>query len=89
MLEWSHVPVCYPSVLVSKAYWSQVLHSRSVACRGDAARTDCQLTCIRDYVAVENSPYSCSQPPCPAWEGSTVHKVGGTPLYGTFVGLCC
>ena len=57
-LEWSHVPLCYPSVLVSKAHWTKVLHARSVACTGDASTgTTCRLTCIRDYIGVESAPY--------------------------------
>ena len=56
-LEWSHVPVCYPTVLVSKTHWTKTLHARSVSCVGDAASTSCQLTCIRDYIAVESEPY--------------------------------
>ena len=48
-LEWSHVPLCYPSVLVSKTHWTKVLHARSVSCTGDARTgTTCKLTCIRD-----------------------------------------
>ncbi len=66
-LEWSHVPVCYPSVLVSKEYWSKTLHARSVSCNGDSSRTRCELSCIRDFIAVESAPYECSDPPCPDW----------------------
>jgi hypothetical protein len=67
-LEWSHVPLCYPSVLVSKTHWTKVLHARSVACVGDAATgTTCKLTCIRDYIGVESKPYKCDKMPCPAW----------------------
>ena len=48
-LEWSHVPLCYPSVLVSKTHWTKVLHARSVSCTGDARTgTTCKLTCIRE-----------------------------------------
>ena len=32
-LEWSHIPVCYPSVLVSKTHWAKTLHARSVSCK--------------------------------------------------------
>ena len=67
VLEWSHIPVCYPSVLVSKTHWTKTYHARSVSCTGDSDQTTCQLTCIRDYIAVESQPYQCTQPPCPAW----------------------
>ena len=66
-LEWSHKPVCYPSVLVSKTHWTKALHVRSVSCTGDSTKTSCSLSCIRDYVAVESSPYECTVPVCPAW----------------------
>lgn len=66
-LEWSHLPVCYPSVLVSKTHWTKTLHARSVSCTGDSQGTYCQLSCIRDYIAVERNPYSCTRPPCHAW----------------------
>ncbi len=56
-LEWSHVPVCYPTVLVSKTHWTKTLHARSVSCTGDSRGTECRLTCIRDYIAVESEPY--------------------------------
>ena len=32
-LEWSHLPVCYPGVLVSKTHWAKTLHARSVSCK--------------------------------------------------------
>lgn len=73
VLEWSHVPVCYPSVLVSKEHWTKTLHARSVSCTGDSSGTSCELTCIRDYIAVESQPYSCSTPPCPAWSLGDAH----------------
>ena len=66
-LEWSHIPVCYPSVLVSKTHWTKTLHARSVSCTGDSSGTTCYLSCIRDYIAVESEPYKCSRSPCPAW----------------------
>ena len=68
-LEWSHIPVCYPSVLVSKTHWTKTLHARSVSCTGDASKTTCYLSCIRDYIAVESKAYSCSkhEQPCNAW----------------------
>ena len=66
-LEWSHLPVCYPSVLVSKTHWTKALHVRSVSCTGDSIKTGCSLSCIRDYVAVEADPYSCTRSPCPHW----------------------
>lgn len=66
-LEWSHIPVCYPSVLVSKTHWTKTLHARSVSCAGDSQETNCYLSCIRDYIAVESEPYRCRKPPCQAW----------------------
>lgn len=66
-LEWSHKPVCYPSVLVSKTHWTKALHVRSVSCTGDSTKTSCSLSCIRDYVAVESMPYECTVPVCPRW----------------------
>jgi hypothetical protein len=67
-LEWSHLPVCYPTVLVSKAHWSKTLHARSVSCTGNSTVTECKMSCIRDYVAIEKSPYVCTSSPCPAWD---------------------
>ena len=29
--------------------------------------TSCQLACIRNYIAVEASPYKCGKMPCPKW----------------------
>jgi len=67
-LEWSHLPVCYPSMLVSKTHWEVTPHARSVTCTGDSKSTQCQLSCIRDYIAVESSPYTCDRQPCRAWK---------------------
>ena len=67
-LEWSNLPVCYPSLLVSKTHWSKTLHARSVSCVGNSTATECKMSCIRDYVAVEKSPYVCNKPPCAAWD---------------------
>jgi len=67
-LEWSHIPVCYPSVLVSKTHWAKTLHARSVSCTGNSGSTDCKLSCIRDYIAVEETPYRCTKPPCRVWD---------------------
>ena len=72
-LEWSHLPVCYPSMLVSKTHWEITLHARSVSCTGDSQSTQCQLSCIRDYIAVESSPYRCTKPPCRAWTLADAH----------------
>lgn len=72
-LEWSHIPVCYPSVLVSKTHWTRTLHARSVSCTGDSSGTECKLTCIRDYIAVESKPYKCDKSPCPAWSLGDAH----------------
>ncbi|CAB4058454.1 unnamed protein product [Lepeophtheirus salmonis] len=66
-LEWSHVPVCYPSLLISKAYWSQTLHARSVSCNGDSSKTVCRIACINDYIAVERRPFVCTNSPCNPW----------------------
>ena len=38
-LEWSHIPVCYPSVLVSKTHWAKTLHARSVSCKFSISNT--------------------------------------------------
>eukprot|EP00096_Caligus_rogercresseyi_P016262 TRINITY_DN8850_c0_g1_i1.p1 TRINITY_DN8850_c0_g1~~TRINITY_DN8850_c0_g1_i1.p1 ORF type:complete len:490 (-),score=121.00 TRINITY_DN8850_c0_g1_i1:86-1555(-) len=66
-LEWSHVPVCYPSLLISKAYWAQTLHARSVSCNGDSSKTVCRIACINDYIPVEREPYVCNNSPCNPW----------------------
>ena len=41
--------------------------SRSVSCVGSPGSTQCRLHCMKNYVAVEETPYSCSSLPCPAW----------------------
>ncbi len=53
---------------MSKTHWTKTLHARSVSCTGDSRRTQCNLSCIRDYVAVESDPYVCGRAPCSAWE---------------------
>lgn len=57
-LEWSHLPVCFPTILVTAEHWSKVPHARSVSCTGDSTRTQCRLNCIQNYAAVEEKPYT-------------------------------
>ena len=57
VLEWSGVPVCRPTSLVSAQHWRQTLHAQSVVCSGDEAATSCSLRCVLDYVAVEEEQY--------------------------------
>jgi len=66
-LEWSNLPVCYPTSLISLQYWKETLHAQSVICSGDTGHTSCKLKCVLNYVAVEETPYRCDQMPCPAW----------------------
>jgi len=66
-LEWSNLPVCYPSSLISLEYWKETVHARSVVCSGDSKETECKLRCILNYVAVEEELYKCSSLPCRAW----------------------
>jgi len=66
-LQWSALPVCYPSLLVTPQHWSRVPHARSVSCSGTADLTKCKLHCIQDYVAVEDKQYKCDMLPCRAW----------------------
>jgi len=66
-LQWSHLPVCHPSSLVSIEYWKESIHARSVSCSGDSVSTVCHLTCMAPYVAVESAPYTCTSLPCQAW----------------------
>ena len=35
---------------------------------GNSGSTDCKLSCIRDYIAVEENPYRCTKPPCRVWD---------------------
>ena len=35
---------------------------------GNSGSTDCKLSCIRDYIAVEETPYRCTKPPCRVWD---------------------
>ena len=57
VLEWSGVPVCRPTSLVSAQHWRRTLHAQSVVCSGDEAATSCSLRCVLDYVAVEEEQY--------------------------------
>jgi len=66
-LEWSHLPVCYPNMLIAKTHWEVTPNARSVTCTGDSTHTQCELSCIRDYIAVEKSPYKCMKQPCDKW----------------------
>ena len=66
-LEWSNLPVCYPTSLISKEYWKQTLHAQSVVCDGDTKSTSCSLKCVSDYIADEENKYKCEKMPCPAW----------------------
>eukprot|EP00092_Neocalanus_flemingeri_P091856 GFUD01116541.1.p1 GENE.GFUD01116541.1~~GFUD01116541.1.p1 ORF type:complete len:494 (-),score=122.32 GFUD01116541.1:173-1591(-) len=67
VLEWSNLPVCYPSNLISLEYWKETIHARSVVCSGDSKETECKLRCILNYVAVEEDLYRCGSMPCRAW----------------------
>ena len=67
LLEWSGVPVCYPTSLVSIDHWKKTLHAQSVVCSGDSEATTCSLRCVLDFVAVEERQYRCDTMPCPAW----------------------
>ena len=66
-LEWSNLPVCVPTSLVTLEYWKQTLHAQTVTCQGDTGETRCSLQCVLNYVAVEEEQYRCSSMPCPAW----------------------
>jgi len=67
VLEWSGIPVCYPSKLVTPEHWSRVKLARSVSCTGNTQSTKCEMHCIQDYVAVEKEKYMCTEMPCRAW----------------------
>ena len=70
VLQWSHLPVCYPSILVTPQHWSKVPHARSVSCTGGGGggqATACRLHCIQNYVAVERGQYRCGMMPCREW----------------------
>lgn len=75
VLEWSQVPVCVPATLLSPRYWRESLHAKSVVCTGDTAATTCSLTCLLDFVPVEEETYRCESLPCPAW------KISGKKCY--------
>lgn len=66
-MEWSHLPVCYPNMLIAKHHWEITPNARSVTCTGDSSSTKCKMSCIRDYIAVESSPYECQKMPCERW----------------------
>jgi len=72
-VEWSHLPVCYPNMLIAKHHWEITPNARSVTCTGDSSSTQCKMSCIRDYIAVESSPYTCTKPPCRKWELQDSH----------------
>lgn len=67
ILEWSNLPVCFPTILVTPEHWSKVPHARSVSCTGDSAQTSCSLNCIQNYAAVEEKKYMCDMMPCRPW----------------------
>jgi len=66
-LEWSHLPVCYPGHLLTTKHWEVTPHAKSVTCSGGPNSTQCQLNCVREYRAVETSPYQCTDQPCARW----------------------
>jgi hypothetical protein len=68
VLEWSGLPVCTPSSLVTTKHWKDILHARSVTCTGNSEETRCKLQCLLDYVPVEKRPYSCKDLPCRSWK---------------------
>jgi len=68
VLEWSGLPVCSPSSLVTAKHWKNTLHARSVSCTGNSEETTCRLQCLLDYVPVEKRPYSCKDLPCRSWK---------------------
>lgn len=67
ILEWSNLPVCFPTILVTPEHWSKVPHARSVSCTGDPGLTTCSLNCIQNYAAVEEKKYTCDMMPCRPW----------------------
>jgi len=67
ILEWSHLPVCHPTMLVTPLHWNKIKHARSVSCNGDSSHTECSLQCIQNYVAVEEEKHRCYEMPCRAW----------------------
>jgi len=67
ILEWSGLPVCYPSKLVTPQHWNNVKLAQSVSCTGNTQKTECEMHCIQDYVAVEKQKYTCTEMPCRAW----------------------
>jgi len=68
VLEWSGLPVCAPSSLVTAKHWKNTVHARSVTCTGNPGETNCRLQCLLDYVPVEKNPYSCRDLPCRSWQ---------------------
>lgn len=67
LLEWSGLPLCYPTSLISPLHWSRVPGARSVSCWGNSRVSECRLQCVTDYISVEDSQYSCSSIPCRSW----------------------
>jgi len=67
ILEWSGLPVCYPTMLVTPKHWSKVKHARSVSCTGTPQETVCNMQCIQNYISVEQKKYTCRDMPCRAW----------------------
>ena len=68
-LQWSSFPVCLPS----GDQLQRISYARSVYCTGAPSYTQCKLHCSNNYVAVEESSYSCSSLPCPAWKPDNKH----------------
>jgi len=66
-LQWTNLPVCFPTILVTAEHWSKVPHARSVSCTGDSIKTQCRLNCIQNYAAVEEKSYRCDMMPCRQW----------------------
>jgi len=67
VLEWSGLPVCHPTMLVTPQHWKKVRHARSVSCTGGPEETVCSMQCIQNYIAVERSKQTCRDMPCRAW----------------------
>lgn len=68
ILEWSGLPVCYPTMLVTPEHWTKIKHGRSVTCTGTPQETVCSLQCIQDYIPVEQQKHTCRDMPCRAWD---------------------
>jgi len=67
VLEWSGLPVCYPSLIITKEHWGITPHAKSVSCHGTPQKTSCRLQCVFSYISVEESQYTCTHLPCRSW----------------------